>query len=95
MNSTEEVIELKQKIEKMEKYITELEEHLKKYTKKLHLPELNETFILYCIKSLGLRDNRGKKGKDTELLETLEHFYKTEYAKTKKSYSEHEMQILL
>jgi hypothetical protein len=32
MNSTEEVIELKQKIEKMEKYITELEEHLKKYT---------------------------------------------------------------
>ena len=33
MNSNEEeVIELKQKIEKMEKYITELEEHLKKYT---------------------------------------------------------------
>ena len=32
MNSIEEVIELKQKIEKMEKYITELEEHLKKYT---------------------------------------------------------------
>jgi len=52
---------------------------LHQYTKKLPLPELNETFILYCIKSLGLRDNRGKKGKDTELLETLEHFYKTEY----------------
>ncbi len=32
MNSTEEVIELKQKIEKMEKYITELKESLKKYT---------------------------------------------------------------
>ena len=52
---------------------------LDKYTKKLPLPELNETFILYCIKSLGLRDNRGKKGKDTELLEVLEQFYKTEY----------------
>ena len=52
---------------------------LHQYTKKLPLPELNETFILYCIKSLGLRDNRGKKGKDTELLETLDAFYKTEY----------------
>jgi 3-isopropylmalate dehydratase small subunit len=28
---------------------------------------------------LGSRDNRGKKGQDTELLETLEAFYKTEY----------------
>lgn len=43
------------------------------------LPELDDTFILYCIKTLGLRDNRGKKGKDTELLETLDAFYKTEY----------------
>ena len=52
---------------------------LHQYTKKLPLPDLNETFILYCIKTLGLRDNRGKKGKDTELLETLDAFYKTEY----------------
>jgi len=52
---------------------------LHQYTKKLPLPKLNETFILYCIKTLGLRDNRGKKGKDTELLEVLEKFYKTEY----------------
>ena len=52
---------------------------LHQYTKKHPLPELNESFILYCIKSLGTRDNRGKKGKDTELLETLEIFYKTEY----------------
>ena len=43
------------------------------------LPTIDEAFILYCIKTLGLRDNRGKKGKDTELLETLEDFYKTEY----------------
>ena len=52
---------------------------LDKYTKNLPLPTIDETFILYCIKSLGTRDNRGKKGKDTELLEILEHFYKTEY----------------
>ena len=43
------------------------------------LPEINDTFILYCIKTLGSRDNRGKKGKDTELLETLDIFYQTEY----------------
>lgn len=32
MNSNDEVSELKQKLEKMEKYVNELEEHLKKYT---------------------------------------------------------------
>jgi GTP1/Obg family GTP-binding protein len=32
MNSTDEIIELKEKIKKMEKYIMELEDHLKKYT---------------------------------------------------------------
>ena len=49
------------------------------YTNNLLLPTIDETFILYCIKTLGLRDNRGKKGKDTELLEVLDTFYKTEY----------------
>jgi len=43
------------------------------------LSELNDTFISYCIKTLGTRDNRGKKCKDAELLDTLEKFYKTEY----------------
>ena len=52
---------------------------LDKYTKNLPLPTIDETFILYCIKILGSRDNRGKKGKDTELLEVLDAFYKTEY----------------
>ena len=32
MNSTDEITVLKEKIEKMEKYIMELEDHLKKYT---------------------------------------------------------------
>jgi len=49
------------------------------YTNKKPLPIIDDTFILYCIKSLGLRDNRGKKGKDTELLEILDTFYKKEY----------------
>ena len=52
---------------------------LHQYTNNLPLPTINETFILYCIKSLGTRDNRGKKGKDTELLEVLEIFYQKEY----------------
>ena len=49
------------------------------YTNNLLLPIIDETFILYCIKTLGVRDNRGKKGKDAELLEALNAFYKTEY----------------
>jgi hypothetical protein len=49
------------------------------YTNKQPLPELDEIFISYCIKSLGTRDNRGKKCKDTKLLETLEKFYQEEY----------------
>ena len=52
---------------------------LDKYNKNQLLPIIDETFILYCIKTLGSRDNRGKKGKDTELLEVLDAFYKTEY----------------
>jgi len=49
------------------------------YTNNQLLPEIDETFILYCIKSLGVRDNRGKKGADTELLDKLEKFYLVEY----------------
>jgi hypothetical protein len=52
---------------------------LHQYTKNLQLPSINENFILYCIKILGSRDNRGKKGKDTDLLEKLGTFYNTEY----------------
>ena len=49
------------------------------YTNNSSLPMIDETFILYCIKTLGIRDNRGKKCKDTELLEILEKFYQEEY----------------
>ena len=49
------------------------------YTNNQPLPIIDDTFILYCIKSLGTRDNRGNKSKDTELLEVLEKFYQEEY----------------
>ena len=52
---------------------------LDKYTKNQPLPTIDDTFIMYCIKTLGTRDNRGKKGKDTQLLEILNDFYNTEY----------------
>ena len=34
---------------------------------------------MYCIKTLGIKDNRGKKSKNAILLNTLESFYKSEY----------------
>jgi hypothetical protein len=49
------------------------------YSNKTALPEFDDTFILYCIKTLGTRDNRGKKGGDTALLDKLERFYLEEY----------------
>jgi hypothetical protein len=49
------------------------------YSNKTALPEMDDTFILYCIKTLGVRDSRGKKGGDTALLDTLEKFYQEEY----------------
>jgi hypothetical protein len=49
------------------------------YSNQSSLPEIDETFILYCIKTLGVRDNRGGKAKNTELLDKLEKFYITEY----------------
>jgi hypothetical protein len=52
---------------------------LKCYNENQPLPEINEKFILYCIKTLGIRDKRGIQSKDTDLLETLQEFYDTEY----------------
>ena len=49
------------------------------YNNNLPLPEINEKFILYCIKTLGIRDKRGIQSNDTELLETLQDFYDKEY----------------
>ena len=52
---------------------------LKCYNNNQPLPEITEKFILYCIKTLGVRSNQGVKCKDTDLLETLQEFYDKEY----------------
>jgi hypothetical protein len=52
---------------------------LKCYNGNQHLPEINEKFILYCIKTLGEKTNSGRKEKDTSMLETLQVFYDNEY----------------
>jgi len=52
---------------------------LKCYNNRQPLPELNDNFILYCIKTLGIRDKRGIQSKDTELLEILQDFYEKDY----------------
>ena len=44
------------------------------YENELEFPEINEAFIMSCIKTLGTRDNRGAKSKDTVLLEILDEF---------------------
>uniref|UniRef100_A0A6C0HTT7 Transposase n=1 Tax=viral metagenome TaxID=1070528 RepID=A0A6C0HTT7_9ZZZZ len=49
------------------------------YHRNQPLPNINETFVLYCIKTLGTRDNRGRQCADSELAETLQTFYETEY----------------
>jgi hypothetical protein len=52
---------------------------LKCYNNNQPLPEINDKFILYCIKTLGVRSNQGVKCKDTGLLEPLQEFYDKEY----------------
>ena len=49
------------------------------YEKELDFPEINEAWIMACIKTLGTRDNRGAKSMDVKLLETLDNFYTKEY----------------
>jgi hypothetical protein len=49
------------------------------FNNKEEIPKINDKFISYCIKTLGCRDNRGKKSKDTELLEKLHNFYESTY----------------
>jgi hypothetical protein len=52
---------------------------LKCYNNNQPIPEITEKFILYCIKTLGVRSRQGVKCKDTDLLETLQEFYDKEY----------------
>ena len=49
------------------------------YSNKTDLPVIDDTFILYCLKVLGTRDNRGRQMANVGLLESLETFYNAEY----------------
>ena len=49
------------------------------YNNQLQLPDINDKFILYCIKTLGIRDTRGIKNQETSLFNTLNEFYNMEY----------------
>ena len=44
------------------------------YNNSEELPKIDEKFITYCIKTLGVKTKQGRKSKDTELLERLNTF---------------------
>ena len=53
---------------------------LTKYAAKdVALPQLDEKFILYCLKATGERDNRGRKAQNESLQAELDAFYKDEF----------------
>ena len=52
---------------------------LKCYAPDQPLPTIDENFILYCMRTLGIRDNRGSKCENVELLRLLTTFYEDEY----------------
>jgi hypothetical protein len=52
---------------------------LKLYHERQFLPELDEQFILYAMKAMGTRDNRGKKAENEGLQERLATFYEHEF----------------
>jgi hypothetical protein len=52
---------------------------LYKYNNNKEIPKLNETFISYCIMTLGKRSNAGRKAENNELLYELTDFYDTEF----------------
>lgn len=49
------------------------------YNKKEQLPIIDDKFISYCIKTLGVKTKQGRKSKDTELLDKLRNFYELTY----------------
>ena len=51
---------------------------LKCFNERQPFPEVNETFVLYCMKTLGKSCNSGRKSNDANLLATLKEFYDTE-----------------
>lgn len=52
---------------------------LKLYHEDQSIPEIDEPFILYAMKAMGTRDNRGKKAENTGLQEEFSRFYEAEF----------------
>ena len=48
---------------------------LHKYYANETIPEVDKDFVLYCIRTLGTRDNRGRQAADKELQLELNNFY--------------------
>lgn len=49
------------------------------YHNNMDFPIIDETFIIYCLKTLGIRDNRGQKPKNDLLVQELNDFYTKEF----------------
>ncbi len=49
------------------------------FSNQTDLPVVDEPFVLYCLRVLGTRDNRGRHIANVGLLERLETFYNVEY----------------
>jgi hypothetical protein len=58
---------------------------LHKYHHKQQLLDVNDKFVLYALKTQGIRDNRGRKAKDSDLLIELKEFYDQEFQPLTKS----------
>ena len=84
MNSNDEIMELKQKLEKREKYIVELEENLKKYTN-------NNRHLKYYENNKDVVMERNKNYVDklkNENPEKLKEWRRTYYLKRKEKLKE-------
>ena len=52
---------------------------LTKYAQGVALPQLDENFILYCLKATGKRDKRGRKAQKESSQAELDAFYEDEF----------------
>ena len=67
---------------------------LYKYKYRQPVPSLDENFILYCIRSLGTRDNRGVKSQNIDLQNELALFYELEFKHLLTHTNKHDLRLL-
>jgi len=49
------------------------------YHQQRPIPDLDSTFISYCMMAMGERDARGRQPKQSDVMKELNHFYETEF----------------